>query len=116
MAKRIREAHHYQRQDSHLKAIADRVIPLVRRDVKASLKGLSDLVPGEADRLARAGDWQGIKSSVHWNHFREVMSGVFSTIGKTRENAAQFGVQQINNLFSKAGRKVRYRKTRRGAP
>src|SRR5258705_428899 len=110
MAKQIRAAHHYQDRNDPLRRIADRTIPGIKRDLKDSLKGLSGLIPQNADYRASAGDWYAVKDSIDWGHFREVLKATFGGIGKAREAGAQHGAQKINAAFAGAGRKVRFRK------
>src|SRR6266699_4282615 len=104
MAKQIRAARHYQQRDDPLRRLADQAIPGISADLKASLKGLRELIPADvADRYARHADWTGLKNAVDWHHFRESMKGVFGQIGKAREAGAQHGAQKINAAFAGAG-------------
>jgi len=110
MAKMIRAARHYQQRNDPLRRIADRAIPGIKTDLKDALRGVSELIPQDADRHASAGDWYAVKNSIDWGHFREVLKGVFGQIGKAREAGAQHGAQKINAAFARVGRKVRFRK------
>lgn len=113
MAKQIRAARHYQQRNDPLRRIADRVIPGIKSDLKDALKGLSGLIPQNADSYASAGDWYAVKAAIDWGHFREALKGVFGQIGKAREAGAQHGVNKINAAFAAAGRVVRFRKESR---
>src|SRR6266852_346904 len=110
MAKQIRAASHYQDRSDPLRRIADRAIPGIKRDLKGSLKGLSGLIPQDADYRASAGDWHAVKNTIDWGHFREVLKATFGQIGKAREAGAQHGAQKINQAFTHAKRPVRFRK------
>src|SRR5260370_41729226 len=110
MAKRIRAARHYQRRDAPIRLIADHGVPGIKRDIKAALKHLSTLVPPAAVQYARAGNWRGLKRSIAWGHFREILKAPFARIGKVREAGAQFGARQINGKFRQARRRWGFRK------
>jgi hypothetical protein len=110
MAKQVRAARHYQRKDAPLRMIADKAIPGIKRDMKAALSGLGGLIPTSTLTRAKQGDWNGVKSSVNWGHFREVLKASFQRIGKCREAGAQFAVQQINGRFAQRRQAVRFRK------
>src|SRR5882672_3348211 len=113
MAKQIRAARHYQQRNDPLRRLVDRAIPGISADIKDALKGLSGLIPQDADRHASAGDWHAVKNSIDWGHFREVLKGVFGQVGKAREAGAQHGADKINAAFAAAGRAVRFRKESR---
>jgi len=117
VAKGPRAARHYQRKDSPLRLMADRWRPAIRRDVKASLLHLGELVPRERSvRYARAGDWAALKAHINWLHFREVLKAPFSRIIKLRHVAAEHGVRKINGSFSQARRRVRFAKSAPAVP
>lgn len=108
--RRVLAARHYQPRDSAIRAIADRAIPGIKRDLKATLAHLGTLLPANALQYARAGDWHGLRREIDWTHFRQIMKTPFARIGKAREEAAKLGEQKINGTFAQARRRVRFRK------
>src|SRR6266576_1186017 len=111
MAKRIREARHYQRKDAAIRLLAEHAKPAIRRDFRASLGHLGSLVPTEQVlQFARAGDWFNVKRAINWAHYREVLKAPFGRLAKLRQAGAELGVQKINGSFAQARRRVRFRK------
>src|SRR6266576_1119905 len=111
MAKRIREARHYQRKDAAIRLLAEHAKPAIRRDFRASLGHLGSLVPTERVlQFARAGDWFNVKRAINWDHYREVLKAPFGRLVKLRQAGAELGVQKINGAFAQARRRVRFRK------
>ncbi len=110
MAKQIRAVRHYQDKSAPLRRLADAGIPHIKRDLKAALDHLPELVPADAVEYARHADWEGLKRAIDWTHARGMLKAVFGQVGKVREAAAQLGVRQINGAFARAGRRVKYRK------
>jgi len=107
---RIRPARHYQRKDEPVRLVAENAKPGIRRDIKASLKHLSSMVPDSAVELARAGLWYRLKDEVAWGHFQEILRAPFNRIGKTFEAGAGLGVRKINGAFAAKRRTVQFRK------
>jgi hypothetical protein len=109
VAKRGRRT--YQAKDNALRQLADRWRPAIRKDIKASLLHLGELVPVERSvRYARAGDWHALKAHINWQHFREVLKAPFARIIQVRHLGALLGVRKINGRFAQAGRRVRFAK------
>jgi hypothetical protein len=113
MAKHVRPAAHWQRKDDPVRRIAAAGHPALKAAMLAVLRKLSELVPDDAVRHARAGDWWGLVRAIDWNHFRQIMRAPYGEIGRIRGTAARLGAQQINAAHARAGRSVRYRKADR---
>jgi hypothetical protein len=111
-AHRIRPARHYQRRDDPVRAIAERAIPGVARDLRSVLDRLGDMVPrAQVAHHIKHADRAGVKRAIQWGHFREVLKGTFQRLWQARRLGAELGVRKINGLFAQARRPVRFRKT-----
>lgn len=108
---RIRLARHYQRRDDPVRAIAERAMPGVARDLRLALGHLADMAPhAQLVHHLKHADRAGLKRAIQWGHFREVLKGTFARLLKARQEASELGVRKINGAFAQAGRRVRFRK------
>jgi len=110
LAKRIRPAKHYQAPNNAVRQIALGSRRAVAKDLKGAMRHLGALVPDKVETMIRNGNFRGINGEIDWRHWGEVLKKPFARIGKVYEAGAALGVQKINNLFIRHGRKIRFRK------
>lgn len=110
MPKRIRPARHYQRRDDPVRALMKLHKPKIRRDLREALGHLGDLVPNHVERLVADGRWREIVGAIDLPHFREVLRKPYARIATAYQDGAAHGVRKINAVFSRARRRLRFRK------
>lgn len=100
MAKRIHSASIYQRRDSAIRILADAGRGHIRRDMKASLAHMSDLVSAtKIEAAIQSGLYYQIPTFVAWDRVRGVLTIPFQRIADVFEKAAKVGEARINRSF-----------------
>lgn len=111
MSKRIRPARIYQRRDAPIRLLAQHGKGAIKRDIKAALTHLGEIVDvPKATHALRSGAYGQVQDAVAWGHFGEVLKAPFERIARLRESGAALGVRKINGSFSARRQAVRFKK------
>lgn len=81
------------------------------KDIRGALGHLKEAL--DADRamdLARHGLFRAVGNAVDWGHFREIMRRPFGRLIEVHNEAAAYGVRQINGRFGQRREAVRFGK------
>jgi hypothetical protein len=109
MAKTIRAARHYQRDDDPILRLSRSAMLGVARDLREAFANLGEMVP--VDKVKHALEHGApVAPLINFGHFREVLKAPFGKLTKLHNTAAELGVRRINAAFARAGRQVRFRK------